>query len=163
MKFTLNLETRLAAQKEKSHLKQKAAESPHAPPSVILNDFKIKVGMEVHPTLPSDDLMKRSIRRWRAIPGMKNPKTRHEIVLSEAHKNDANGNRFLFRNSGGCDRILIFATNNNLQVGMKCLHLLYCLHDCVSCDSRLRCYDRIPILDFLPNLIAKLFVKFCRS
>jgi hypothetical protein len=48
MKFTLNLETRLAAEKAKSQLKQKAAESPHAPPNVILNDFKIKVGTEVH-------------------------------------------------------------------------------------------------------------------
>jgi hypothetical protein len=66
--------------------------------------------------------MKRSIRRWRAIPGIK-----IEIVLSEAHKNDANGNRFLFRESGGSDRILIFATDNNLQVGVKYLHLLYCL------------------------------------
>jgi hypothetical protein len=114
--YSLNYDYRIAAQKAKSLLKHKAAGSPHAPPSVILNDFKMNVGTEVHPTLPSDDVMKRSIRRCRAIPGMKNPKTRDEIVLSEEHKKDANGNRFLFRDSGGSDRILIFATDSNLKV-----------------------------------------------
>jgi hypothetical protein len=83
---SFNYDYRIAAQKAKSLWKYKAAGSPHAPPSVILKDFKMNVGTEVHPTLPSDDVIKRNIRRWRAIPGMKNPKTRDEIVFSEEQK-----------------------------------------------------------------------------
>jgi hypothetical protein len=117
--MNITIFTRIAAEKAKSLLKLKAKESPHVPPSVILNDFKTNVDTMVHPTLPSDKTMKRSIRRWRALPGMANPKTRDEISLTE--EQDASGNRFLFRDSGGSERILIFATDNNLQVSLVCM------------------------------------------
>ena len=97
-------------------LRRCALESEVAPSS-ILNQVKEKFSVDVLQALPCDANLSRSIRLQRQPLGMKQAKCREDIELKDSQKMDLDGEtRFLFKDFEDEKRILIFATDRNIQV-----------------------------------------------
>jgi len=100
----------------RDRLKELAISQPSVAPSQIIAKALDRTPVECIPALPSDEHMKRTIRNTRQPLGMKEPKSRDEIDLTEEQTLDKTGNTFLFRDSSDERRILIFATKENIKV-----------------------------------------------
>jgi hypothetical protein len=91
-------------------LKELALLHPFTPPSKILLDVKSRFPKEVCQAVPDDANLSRSIRRWRQPLGMKEPKTRQEIVLTELQKLDLDVHLKMFpiRKPGLRNRLVLY-------------------------------------------------------
>lgn len=86
-------------------------------PSEIVKKVLEDISLEARPVLPRIEQLTQNIRRRRQKKeGRPNPLTRDEIVFTENLKKDSRGNSFLQYDSHDQDRILIFATDSNLEV-----------------------------------------------
>lgn len=76
--------------------------------------------------LPAVEAMRRSIRRQRrrAAQPLPGPRNREDVDLPERYRKTADDQQFLQVDTGGADRLLIFATNDGLDLLQNSTHWL---------------------------------------
>lgn len=105
-------------------MKRAAAKSTDATSNVVAHALG-RASEAVRANLPKISSLSRCVRRVRtqAIGGPAEPSNREEIFLPREFQETETGARFLFRDTGGPERMLMFATRKNLQVNYKFVNL----------------------------------------
>ncbi|CAL8119651.1 unnamed protein product [Orchesella dallaii] len=92
-----------------------AVENPFVAPSKVVVEVQPEFPASILQGLSKTDSLLRNIRSWRRPDGIKEPETRADICLNERQIKTTDGERFLFHDSGDDRRILIFATDKNIE------------------------------------------------
>ncbi|CAG7722818.1 unnamed protein product [Allacma fusca] len=105
----------------KSKFKRRAITHPNEKPAVLINEVKtgIQFNKECAPALPSTSIIAKYPHKWRkneAVQGFGNPSRRQDIFIPDNYQVTEKGDRFLLYDSRDKDRILIFTTQQNIEM-----------------------------------------------
>jgi len=71
-------------EKARERVKEFALENPFLPPSKVLTEVQREFDPDILQSLPQNETVYRSIRKWRRPVGVKEPATRSDINLTES-------------------------------------------------------------------------------
>ena len=127
-----NNEAACEARKLKSRLIDSITSNPNQPTGKLCRTELVKLHPDISAALPTQDVLARSLRYYRAKQRPPLPKSRNELVVPDNFCKTKLNNRFLlYCNVKSDDPILIFASDFSLE------HL--CQAEVVSCDAAFDC------------------------